>query len=106
MASPSSTDLNGIKPIAGLSRLAQHLRYLAWLVDPGFPREPFVVGAADRAVGTREEHRTASKFFPIRFYAGRNRAARLGAFDHDDAQMVFSLFSLPCRFAIGWIAFS
>ena len=38
-----------------------HLRHLARLVNPGFLGEPFVIGPADRAVGAREEHRTARK---------------------------------------------
>ena len=92
----------------GASRLAQHLRWLAWLVDPGFPGKPFVAGATDRAVGTREEHRTASKLFPVRFHARRDRASRLGAFDHDDAHLGLLpvIFSRVCPPSAGLHLFS
>ena len=55
----------------------------ARLVDPGFPREPGVIGAADRAMGAREEHHAASKALAIRLDAGGDRASALRTFDHD-----------------------
>jgi hypothetical protein len=91
-----SSDLNGITPIAGRGRLASHFRWLAWLVDPGFPGEPFVGRPADRAVSAREEHRAASKFFPIRFHTRRDRASGLGAFDHDDTHLGLLPVVLSC----------
>jgi hypothetical protein len=56
-------------------------------VNPGLPGEPFVIGLAERAVGAREEHRTASKALPIRFDARPDRTSGLRAFDHDDAHL-------------------
>jgi hypothetical protein len=57
--------------------------FQARLVNPGFPGEPFVIGRANRAMGTREEDGTALKAVAIRFDAGRNCAPRLRAFDQD-----------------------
>jgi hypothetical protein len=58
-----------------------------------------VTGLADRAVGAREEHRTASKAFAIRFDAGRDRASRLRTFDHDYTHLQPPCFSLAVSFA-------
>jgi hypothetical protein len=68
------------------------------LVNPGFPGEPVVIGLADRAVGAREEYRTASKAFAIRFDAGRDRASRLRAFDHEYSHLHLPCFSLAFSF--------
>src|ERR1700736_3981105 len=51
-----------------------------------------------RAVGAREEHRTASKAFAIRFDAGRDRASRLRAFDHEYTQLQPPRFSFAFSF--------
>src|SRR3977135_2209833 len=51
-------------------------------------------------MGAREEHRTASKALAIRFHAGRDRAPRLRAFDHDYTQLeppCFSLFAFAAE---------
>src|ERR1700716_3797553 len=50
-------------------------------------------------MGAREEHRTASKALAIRFHAGRDRAPRLRAFDHDYAQLEPPCFSFAFAFA-------
>jgi hypothetical protein len=78
-----------------------HLRYLARLVNPGFLGEPLVIGPADRAVGAREEHHTASKAFAIRFDAGRDRASRLRAFDHEYTHLQPPWFSFAFSFTAG-----
>jgi len=75
------------EPTHHLRYLARHLHYLARLVQPGFLGEPFVIGLADWAVGAREEHRTASKTFAIRFDARGDCASCLRAFDHDDSHL-------------------
>jgi hypothetical protein len=67
----------------------------ARLVNPGFLGEPVVTGLADRAVRAREEHRTASEAFAIRFDAGRDRASRLRAFDHEYTHLQPPCFSFP-----------
>src|SRR6266699_104083 len=100
--------LNGSVRIAGRKRSpsAHYLRHLARFAKPGFSGEPFVINLADRAVGARKEHRTASKLLPVRFDARRDSASRLRAFDHDDAHPGLP----PCfaflsqRHAIGWTA--
>src|SRR5262245_16673178 len=66
-----------------LLRKRDQLPFYARLVNPGFPGEPFVIGPAGGAMGTREKDRTALKAFAIGFDAGRNRASRLRAFDQD-----------------------
>src|SRR4030081_845718 len=52
-------------------------------------------------MGAREEHRTASKALAIRFHAGRDRAPRLRAFDHDYTQLEPPCFSFALAFAAG-----
>ena len=76
------------------------------LVNPGFLGEPVVTGPADRAVRAREEHRTASEAFAIRFDAGRDRASRLRAFDHEHTHLQPPVFlsQQGVRSPIGWIA--
>jgi len=59
------------------------LRPGARLVDPGFSREPGVIGVADRATGTPEKHRAPPKTLAIGLDAGGDRASGLRAFDHD-----------------------
>jgi len=71
-------------------RLCQRLRAVApdpnaRLVDPGFPREPGVIGAANRAAGAREKYRAARKAFSISLDAGGNRVSGLRTLDHDHA---------------------
>ena len=82
---------------AQLSPSAPHLCRLAGLVNPSFPGEPFVIGLAARAVGAREEHRTASKPLPIRFDAGRDSTSRLRAFDHNVAHLDAPCFAFQQR---------
>ena len=67
------------------------LRPAASLVDPGFPREPGVIDAADRATGAPEEHRAALKAFAIGFDARRDRASGLRALDHHHTHAIFPL---------------
>src|SRR5215203_5554186 len=55
----------------------------ARLADPGFPREPGVIGAANRAMGAREKHRAAPKALTIDLDAGRNCVSGLRKLDHD-----------------------
>ena len=71
------------------------------LVNPGFLGEPVVIGLADRAEGAREEYRTASKAFAIRFDAGRDRASRLRAFDHEYTHLQPPFFYFAFSFAAG-----
>ena len=57
------------------------------LINPGLPGKPFVVDLADWAACAREEHRSASKAVAVRFYARRDRAPGLTAFDHKDSHL-------------------
>jgi hypothetical protein len=75
----------------------RYLSAIARLVKPRFLGKPFVIGSADQAVGAREEHRTASKAFAIRFDTRRDCASRLRAFDHDDSHLD------PPRFWSGFV---
>jgi len=68
----------------------------ARLVDPGFPREPGVIGAADRTTGAREKHRAASKALAISRDAGGNRVSGLWTFDHDHSHVASLAISLCC----------
>jgi hypothetical protein len=68
----------------------------ARLIDPRFPREPGVIGAANRAVGAREKHRAAPKALTINLDAGGNCVSGLRTLDHDHThvaslEIVFSL---------------
>src|SRR5438105_1267117 len=55
----------------------------ARLVDPGFPREPCMIGAANRATSTREKHRAAPEALAISLDAGGDRVSGLRTLDHD-----------------------
>jgi hypothetical protein len=46
-----------------------------------------VIGPADRATGTREKNRAASKALAIGLDAGGDRTPGLRAFDHDDTHV-------------------
>jgi hypothetical protein len=65
-----------------------------------------VAGFANQTEGAREEYRTATKPFPIRFHARRNGAPRLGALDHDHTHIAPPGFFVPTAscFATGWNA--
>lgn len=63
----------------------------ARLVDPGFPRKPRVIGAADWTTGAREKHRAAPKALAISLDTGGNRVSGLRTFDHDHSHV-----ALPC----------
>jgi len=52
-------------------------------MDPGFPREPGVIGMANRTTGAREKYRAAPKALAIDRDAGWDRASGLRALDHD-----------------------
>ncbi|WP_176946157.1 hypothetical protein [Bradyrhizobium sp. Rc2d] len=67
----------------------------ARLVDPGFPREPRVIGAADRTTGAREKHRAAPKALAISLDTGGNRVSGLRTFDHDHSHV-----ALPCDLSL------
>ncbi len=71
-ARPHSTTLRRLQGRCGRQPL------LCCLVNPGLPGKPFVAGLADRTESPREKYRTASKPFPIRFHACRDRASCLG----------------------------
>jgi hypothetical protein len=66
---------------------AATLRARARLVDPGFAREPGVIGLADRATGARKKYRAASKALAIGLNVGGDRTPGLRAFDHDDTHV-------------------
>lgn len=53
------------------------------LIDPGFAREPGMVGTADRAARATEKNGTALKAVVIRFDSRGDRASGLRTFDHD-----------------------
>src|SRR2546430_10127664 len=55
----------------------------ARLVDPGFRREPGVIGAANRATGAREKHRAAPEALTISLDAGGNCMSGLRTLDHE-----------------------
>jgi len=52
-------------------------------MDPGLPREPGVIGLANRATGAREKYRAGAKALAIDLDAGGDRASGLRALDHD-----------------------
>src|SRR5262249_6968326 len=52
-------------------------------MDPGLPREPGVIGLANRATGAREKYRAGAKALAIDLDAGGDRASALRALDHD-----------------------
>src|SRR6476646_9989959 len=92
-----------------MSASPQCASLLVRLVNPGVPGKPLMIDPADRAVGVRKEHRTASKPLSVRFHARRDGAPGLRAFDHDDAHLdpPPSQDLLPpaaCPLAIGWTA--
>jgi len=66
------------------------IRRRASLVDPGFPCEPGVIVAADRAAGALEKYYAAPKALPIGLDAGRNRVSGLRAFHHNHTHVNFS----------------
>jgi hypothetical protein len=69
-------------------------------VDPGFPREPGVLGPADRATGTRKKDSAPSKALAIGLDAGGDRTSGLRAFDHDGTQV-----NLPRIWFLDFVAF-
>jgi hypothetical protein len=56
-------------------------------VNPGFAREPGVIGLADRATGARKKYGAASKALAIGLDGGGDRTSGLRAFDHDDTHV-------------------
>jgi hypothetical protein len=78
----------------------------ARLADPGFPREPGVIGAANRAMGAREKHRAAPKALTISLDAGGNRVSGLRTLDHDHTHVALPenlFFVISCRkVPAGW----
>ena len=70
------------------------------LVDPGFPREPGVIGAANRAAGAREKYRAAAKALTISLDAGGNCVSGLRTLDHDHTHVALTgnyFFVVSCR---------
>jgi len=61
------------------------------LVDPGLPRKPCVIAAAERAMRAREKHRAAPKALAISLDAGGNRLSGLRTFDHDHSHFHVAL---------------
>ena len=53
-----------------------------WLLNPSSPGEPLMLGLADRAQGTGEEHGHALEGRPIHLDARGNLTSRFWAFDH------------------------
>ena len=62
---------------------AATLRARARLVDPGFPCEPGVIGAANRATSAREKYRAAPEALAISLDAGGDRVSGLWTLDHN-----------------------
>jgi hypothetical protein len=77
-------------------------------VDPGFPREPGVIGAANRAAGSCEKHRATRKALTISLDAGGNCVSGLRTLDHDHthvALLEICFFVISCRkVPAGWSA--
>src|SRR5437762_6068728 len=80
--SPITTTLDLCRHLRRIARVAAAHTY-ARLVDPCFPREPRVIGAADRTSGAREKHRAAPKALAISLDAGGNRVSGFRTFDHN-----------------------
>src|SRR5262245_22182552 len=81
------------------------LRPSGGFMDPGFAREPGVIGVADRTTGTREKNRAGAKALTIDLDAGGDRASALRALDHDHTHTNLPRFSW-CFFQrepAGWI---
>ena len=78
----------------------------ARLIDPRFPREPGVIGAANRAMGAREKHRAAPKALTISLDAGGNRVSGLRTLDHDHTHVALPenlFFVISCKkVPAGW----
>lgn len=53
------------------------------LLDPGFAREPVVIGTTERATGIGVKHDAAQKCLPIGLNPGRDCASCFRAFDHN-----------------------